>query len=32
MKEGVAGMLRVQYAPNAPNGHRSILYITIDTA
>eukprot|EP01043_Picozoa_sp_COSAG02_P064208 COSAG02_NODE_9315_length_2258_cov_2.237610_1_plen_109_part_00 len=31
MKEGVAGMLRVQYAPSAPNGHRSILYITIDT-
>ena len=26
MKEVLLELLRVQYAPNAPKGHRSILY------
>ncbi len=29
MKEVLLEMLRVQYAPNAPKGHRSILYMII---
>eukprot|EP01044_Picomonas_judraskeda_P005821 COSAG03_NODE_563_length_6926_cov_121.943899_5_plen_83_part_00 len=30
MKEVLLELLRVQYAPNAPKGHRSILYMIID--
>ena len=30
MKEVLLELLRVQYAPNAPKGHKSILYMIID--
>ena len=30
MKEVLLELLRVQYAPNAPKGRRSILYMIID--